>query len=71
MPIYRWINTLNGREVEVIRSVSQYDLPPQPQDGECAPHETTWERVITPVNFQLAGTGWAKDGYRSRKEIKK
>ena len=63
MPVYRWMNTVNGREVEVIRSLSEWELPPQSDRDECAPHETTWERVLTAVPFSLNGKGWAKDGY--------
>lgn len=63
MPTYRWMNTVNDREVEVTRRLTEWDLPPQSDRDECAAHETTWERVMTPVNFSLAGCGWASDGY--------
>lgn len=70
MPSYLYMCKKCQIEMEVIRTVSEYELPPTEEDGtisECPHTEHEWERRIAKGSgkFILQGYGWARDGYGS------
>lgn len=75
MPMYLWACKKCAKETEVVRSISEYQTPPQEDDGEglvyCTVDEKNgaveheWERRIPSGSgqFHLVGRGWARDRY--------
>ena len=64
MPLYEWRCPSCKRVVEVEMKVSD-PLKPLCFEGSCDGIEM--ERIISKSSFVLAGSGWAKDGYSSKK----
>lgn len=57
MPQYVWRELSTGREVEVVRSLSEYDIPPTVEEsGVEYGNNPGWERVLQPTNFQRGGS---------------
>lgn len=66
MPTYEWLNNETGERVTVLRRVSEYDVPPRHDLGECVSQSGAWIQQIPATNFQLRGSGWYKDGYTKK-----
>jgi predicted nucleic acid-binding Zn ribbon protein len=71
MPLYDYLCKVCGTMTAVIRSADDYRVPPDAEESaavkvekEGNPCTHDWERHISGGNFQLAGRGWARDGYR-------
>jgi len=62
-PLYSWSCQTCDTGVEVLRSFSDYQTPPEecPKCGEYGSQQ--FRRVIGTTTFQLAGPRWARDGY--------
>lgn len=46
MPLYSWENLKTGEIVEVLRDISEYDVPPKDDEVEGLP-EGEWVRLIS------------------------
>lgn len=70
MPMYLWHCTKCESDIEVVRSIAEYETPPEKDDGtlvcKTPRSKHKWERRIPSGSgqFHLVGYGWAKDGYR-------
>lgn len=77
MPLYDYVCAKCKSALSVIRPAADYRVPPTVEEGQEAKAsaetpeglahtscEHDWERHISGGNFQLAGRGWARDGYR-------
>ena len=67
MPVYGWKCNKCNAELDVVRSVADYQTPPDSSDmteeekkNEC---EHEWSRTIGSTQFSLQGRGWFRDGY--------
>lgn len=59
MPVY----TYRCRECKCeMEELQKMDDEPPPRCPACEA-EGTLERILAPCNFELVGSGWAKDGY--------
>jgi putative FmdB family regulatory protein len=59
MPLYTYRCSKCKAEVEELQ---KFDDPPPPECPECKEKDSL-ERTLGVSNFQLKGSGWAKDGY--------
>ena len=64
MPQYLWKCLACDTIVEVVRSISDINNPPEAHD--CDPN---WTRILGPSTFRLNGGGWYADGYAKDKKI--
>lgn len=62
MPMYRWVDKNTGKEIEVVRTLADFDL--RPTDEEVGPLLNTlefntadWERVIGTPSL-VRGPSW-------------
>lgn len=46
MPLYRWRDARSGEEVEVLRSFSEYEVPPTKEEAPGV-EEPEWERKLS------------------------
>lgn len=61
MPMYEWKCRKCEKVTDVIRPISEHDIPPEKCDtcGE----RTEMDKQIGSTNFILQGGGWFRDGY--------
>ncbi len=70
MPMYLWKCVKCEQEMEVVRSIADYEIQPSEDDKapKCRTARTKhkWERRIPSGSgtFHLVGYGWAKDSYQ-------
>ncbi len=78
MPRYLWIERNSGMEVETLRSMADYQVPPQPGADFVAEEgkEYDWERVLAggtswqqAPGYRAGGKG-SKGGFRARTSLK-
>lgn len=62
MPVYIWKEKKTGREVEVIRHFSDYEIPPTEEESGLNPKKTKWERIIGTGIRTVRGSNWAGKG---------
>jgi hypothetical protein len=57
MPFYSWYNKKTEEKVDVMRSFSEYDVPPSKEKGECESEDGEWEKQIGNT-FWSPGANW-------------
>lgn len=61
MPIYEYECQQCGTIVEIFQKINEDKLTER--ECECCQSVQPVKKIITSMNFILAGRGWAKDGY--------
>lgn len=61
-PMYEWLNKKTGNKVEVIRSFSEYEVPPTKEEAP-AEEDPDWERQVGGNQSLQKGWGWGKKGH--------
>lgn len=58
MPLYTWENKKTGKQVEVLRSFDDYQVPPTKEEAgeEVIPED--WNRLIGGSQRVVKGTNW-------------
>lgn len=61
MPIYEYCCSVCGEQIEVIQKFSDEPLTDCPKCGK-----NTLEKMISPTQFQLKGTGWYVTDFKNK-----
>lgn len=60
MPQYMWLCEGCGQEVEVIRPLAQFEVPPTAEEagGPGVEHEHKWKSILSKPPAVVKGPGW-------------
>ena len=62
MPLYDWCDKKTGKVVSVIRTFSEYEVPPTQEEAPDAV-DPEWERLVGGNQSVIRAPGFGKKGY--------
>lgn len=64
MPMYTWLDKNSGNEFEVVRSMSESDVPPTEDEAGESDSPREWVKLMSPVQKHQYGDNWrGRKGY--------
>ena len=62
MPAYTWEDKNSGRRIDIIRTFSEYTVPPTEEESGIKPEDAKWERIIMGAPTVNKPWNWGKKG---------